>query len=131
MPPITTPTIDSGPAAIGEDQLRAMAVAILVEIPGAEVRMYSFGEAFGHGSRARGETRPDSGVDLLITAPDAWLAEQYRFALLGRLWRRLARHRIPVDLLPYSRGQVEERSGWHSHGMARACREGRLLQDQR
>ncbi len=135
MTRVTTSTTDSGPiasgpAAIGEDQLRAMAAAIRAEIPGAEVRLYSCGEAFGYGSRARGEARPDSDVDLLITAPDAWLAEHDRFALLGRLWRRLARHRIPVDLLLYSRSQVEERSGWHSHVIARACREGRLLHDE-
>ncbi len=127
MTRVTTSTTDSGPiasgpAAIGEDQLRAMAAAIRAEIPGAEVRLF--------GSRARGEARPDSDVDLLITAPDAWLAEHDRFALLGRLWRRLARHRIPVDLLLYSRSQVEERSGWHSHVIARACREGRLLHDE-
>ena len=115
------------PGAIGEDQLRAMAAVIRAEIPGAEVRLYSCGEAFGYGSRARGEARPDSDVDLLITAPDAWLAEQDRFALLGRLWRRLADHRIPVDLLLYSCSQVEERSGWRDHVIARACLEGRLL----
>ena len=115
------------PGAIGEDQLRAMAAVIRAEIPGAEVRLYSCGEAFGYGSRARSEARPDSDVDLLITAPDAWLAEQDRFALLGRLWRRLADHRIPVDLLLYSCSQVEERSGWRDHVIARACLEGRLL----
>ena len=104
-----------------------MAAVIRAEIPGAEVRLYSCGEAFGYGSRARSEARPDSDVDLLITAPDAWLAEQDRFALLGRLWRRLADHRIPVDLLLYSCSQVEERSGWRDHVIARACREGRLL----
>jgi predicted nucleotidyltransferase len=43
---------------IGEAQLRAMAAAIRAEIPGAEVRLF--------GSRARGEARPDSAVDLLL-----------------------------------------------------------------
>jgi predicted nucleotidyltransferase len=122
MTPATTPTNDSAPAVIGEAELRAMAAAIRAEIPGAEVRLF--------GSRARGEARPDSDVDLLITAPDGWLAEQDRFALLGRLWRRLAHHRIPVDLLLYSLSQVEERSAWRDHVIARACREGRLLDDQ-
>ena len=120
--PAITPTIASASAVIGEAELGAMAAAIRAEIPGAEVRLF--------GSRARGEARPDSDVDLLITAPDAWLAEQDRFSLLGRLWRRLADHRIPVDLLLYSRSQVEERSGWRDHVIARACREGWLLNDQ-
>jgi predicted nucleotidyltransferase len=122
MTPATTATTGSAPAVIGEAELRAMAAAIRAEIPDAEVRLF--------GSRARGDARPDSDVDLLITAPDAWLAEQDRFALLGRLWRRLASHSIPVDLLLYSRSQVEERSGWRNHVIARSFREGRLLDDQ-
>ena len=35
--------------------------------------------------------------------------------MLGRLWRQLAHHSVPVDLLLYSRSQVEERSGWRGH----------------
>jgi uncharacterized protein len=122
MTPAITPAIANGSVAIGEEQLCAMAAAIRAEIPEAEVRLF--------GSRARGEARPDSDVDLLITAPDAWLAQQDRFALLGRLWRRLAHHHVPVDLLLYSRAQVEERSGWRDHVITRACREGRLLDGQ-
>ena len=120
--PATTATTDGAPAVIGEAELRAMASAIRAEIPDAEVRLF--------GSRARGDVRPDSDVDLLITAPDAWLAELDRFALLGRLWRCLADHRIPVDLLLYSRSQVEERCGWRDHVIARSLCEGRLLDDQ-
>jgi predicted nucleotidyltransferase len=119
MTPATPPNAASETAAIGEMQLRAMAAVIRAEIPEAEVRLF--------GSRARGEARPDSDVDLLITAPDAWLAQQDRFALLGRLWRRLAHYPVPVDLLLYSRSQLEERCGWRDHVITRACREGRLL----
>ena len=38
------------------------------------------------GSRAHGQALPDSDVDLLITAADAWLAQRDRFALLADLW---------------------------------------------
>jgi predicted nucleotidyltransferase len=105
--------------AVSEEQLRQMAAEIHEEIPGAEVRLF--------GSRARGMAQPDSDVDLLITANDSWLAEHNRFETLGRLWRKLAHHRIPVDLLLYSRSQVEERRHWHSHVIARAHRESRVL----
>ena len=44
---------------------QAMATSIRQLIPGAEVRLF--------GSRARGDARPDSDIDLLITAP-RWLA---------------------------------------------------------
>ncbi|MFM7733085.1 MAG: nucleotidyltransferase domain-containing protein [Cyanobium sp.] len=109
-------------APIGEAELRAMAAVIRSEIPDAEVHLF--------GSRARGKARPDSDVDLLIIAPDAWLAEHDRFALLGRLWSRLPDHHVPVDLLVYPRSQAEERRGWRHHVIARAFREGRILDSQ-
>lgn len=55
-------------------RLISMAADIRQLIPGAEVRLF--------GSHARGQVRPDSDVDLLITAPDAWIAQQGRFTLL-------------------------------------------------
>jgi Predicted nucleotidyltransferases len=99
-----------------------MAAEIKQEIPGAEVRLF--------GSHARGEAGPESDLDLLITANDGWLAQHSRFETLGRLWRKLAHHRILIDLLLYSRSQVEERRHWLSHVIARAYREGRVLHGQ-
>ena len=61
MTPATPPNAASETAAIGEMQLRAMAAVIRAEIPEAEVRLF--------GSRARGEARPDSDVDLLVVMP--------------------------------------------------------------
>lgn len=45
-----------------------MAAAIRRLIPTAEVRIF--------GSRAMGDARPNSDIDLLITAPDSWLASR-------------------------------------------------------
>ncbi|MFM7674557.1 MAG: nucleotidyltransferase domain-containing protein [Synechococcus sp.] len=109
-------------ATVSEAQLQQMAAEIRQEIPEAEVRLF--------GSYARGEARPESDIDLLITANDSWLAQHSRFNTLGRLWRKLAHHRIPVDLLLYSQSQVEERRHWLSHVIARAYREGRVLHGQ-
>ena len=113
----TTPS-----AAISEALLQQMAAEIQQEIPGAEVLLF--------GSHARGEAGPESDLDLLITANDGWLAQHSRFETLGRVWRKLAHHRIPIDLLLYSRSQVEERRHWLSHVIARAYREGRVLHGQ-
>lgn len=113
----TTPS-----AAISEALLQQMAAEIQQEIPGAEVILF--------GSHARGEAGPESDLDLLITANDGWLAQHSRFETLGRVWRKLAHHRIPIDLLLYSRSQVEERRHWVSHVIARAYREGRVLHGQ-
>lgn len=65
-----------------EKRLASMAAHIHQLIPAAEVRLF--------GSRARGDARADSDVNLLITAPDAWLAQRDRFALLGELWGAVA-----------------------------------------
>ncbi len=129
MTSVTTPTADSGPiasgpAAIGEDQFRALAAAIRAEIPDAEVRLYSCGEAFGYGSRARGEARPDSDVDLLSTAPDAWLAQHDRWAVLDRLRWQCSSPEIPVDLLLFSQSQVSQWLSLRSSVVCQAYLEG-------
>ena len=104
---------------IWEAQPQQMAAEIRALIPAAEVRLF--------GSRARGDARPDSDVDLMITVDDAWYGGHSRFDTLGTLWNRLAHHRVPVDLLLYPRSTVEERRLWTSHVIAIAHREGLLL----
>jgi len=110
-----------------EERLQAMAGVIHGVIPGAQVRLYSCGESCGYGSRARGTAGPESDVDLLITAPDAWLEGRNRFEVLNQLWGLLARADVSLDLLLYSERECEERRQWRSHVIGRAFREGRLL----
>lgn len=105
--------------SVNEAQLQQMAAEIRAEIPDAEVRLF--------GSHARGDARPSSDVDLMIIVSDDWYASHNRFEVLGVLWNKLARHRVPVDLLLYPRSKVEERRHWLSHVIARAYREGRVL----
>jgi len=107
------------PTFISEVLLRQMAAEIREEIPEAEVRLF--------GSHARGNARPGSDVDLMITVSDDWYATHNRFEVLGQLWNKLAHHRVPVDLLLYPRSKVEERRLWLSHVIAQAHREGRVL----
>ena len=114
--PAATPTTDGAPAVIGEPELRAMAAAIRAEIPGAEVRLF--------GSRARGDARPDSDVDLLITAPDAWLAGQDRWGVLDRLRWQLSGPDLPVDLLLFSQSQAGHRQDLRSDVVYCAYQEG-------
>ena len=104
-----------------------MVAVIRQRIPGAEVRLYSCGEACGYGSRARGTAGPESDIDLLITAPDAWLEGRHRFEVLNKLWAQLAQADVSLDLLLYSQRECEERRHWRSHVIGRAYREGRLL----
>jgi len=116
-----TPTSHSASVALSEGELREMAAAIRAEIPGAEVRLF--------GSRARGEARPDSDVDLLITAPDAWLAEHGRWAVLNRLRWRLSSPDRPVDLLLFSHSQARQRLHLISSVVRQAYQEGVCLDD--
>jgi len=113
----TTSATPTGTA--NEALLQQMAAEIHQEIPEAEVRLY--------GSHARGDARPSSDVDLMIIVTDAWYAQHNWFETLGLLWRKLAHHRVPIDLLLYPRSKVEERRHWLSHGIALAHREGRIL----
>ncbi|MCS5694438.1 nucleotidyltransferase domain-containing protein, partial [Cyanobium sp. FGCU-6] len=58
-------------------RLQEMAALIHGVIPGSEVRLF--------GSKAKGTAGPESDVDLLITAPDAWLEGRNRFEVLNPL----------------------------------------------
>lgn len=106
-------------ATVSEALLRQMAEEIRAEIPEAEVRLF--------GSHARGDARPSSDVDLMIIVTDEWYDQHNWFETLGLLWRKLAHHRVPIDLLLYPRSKVEERRHWLSHVIALAHREGRVL----
>jgi len=106
-------------AAPIDQRLQGMAAVIHQRLPGAEVRLF--------GSRARGTAGPESDIDLLITAPDAWLEGHHRFEVLNELWDQLAQADVSLDLLLYSQQECEERRHWRSHVIGRAYREGRLL----
>jgi predicted nucleotidyltransferase len=93
-----------------------MAAEIREEIPGAEVRLF--------GSHARGEARPGSDIDLLITVSDEWLADHDRWADLDRLRWRLSQPLRPVDLLLFSRSQVEQRQQLRSSVVHQAYTHG-------
>ena len=104
---------------VDEPLLRIIAAYTQAAIPGAEVRRF--------GSRARGTARPDSEIDLMVTVPDAWLASHSRFEETGDLRWKLARHRIPIDLLLYSHQEVQDRLQYRQHAVAEVYRHGRQL----
>ncbi|MFM9073687.1 MAG: nucleotidyltransferase domain-containing protein, partial [Cyanobium sp.] len=100
---------------------QGMATSIRQLIPEAEVRLF--------GSRARGDARPDSDIDLLITAPDGWLAERDRFSLLNQLWGAVAQPDVSVDLLLHSRSEAARRANQPGSVVHQAFTEGVLLHD--
>ena len=84
-----------------DPRIHVIAAGIAAAIPDAQIRLF--------GSRARGTSRPDSDVDLLITVPDQWLAAHDRVRVLGDLWRQYSSHRLPLDLLLYIETEVSQR----------------------
>jgi predicted nucleotidyltransferase len=105
-----------------EQRLAGMVAGIRQLIPAADVRLY--------GSRARGDGRADSDVDLLITVPDAWLAQRDRFALLADLWGAVAQPDLSVDLVLHSSSEVARRAKEPGSLVYEALREGVLLDGQ-
>jgi len=102
-----------------EQRLADIAREIHALIPAAEVRLF--------GSRARGEAHPGSDVDLLITAPDAWLAQRDRFSLLADLWGAVAQPDLSIDLVLHSSSEVARRSTEPGSLVHEAIRDGVLL----
>jgi len=79
------------------------------------------------GSRAIGDARADSDVDLLIVTREAFGPATDRRAVMVRLWTALAGIRVAKDLLVYSREEVAQWRQSRNHVIANALREGRLL----
>ena len=78
----------------------------------------------------RGQARPDSDIDLLITAPDAWLAQRDRFSLLGDLWGAVAQPDLSVDLVLDSCSEANRRAQEPGSLVQEAFSHGVLLDGQ-
>lgn len=102
-----------------EQILQEMVNIIIAEVDPEQIILF--------GSRARGEARSDSDVDLLIIEREPFGKTRSRRKEAIRLWRALARFRIPKDILVYSHEEVEKWKGSINHAIARALREGRVL----
>lgn len=76
------------------------------------------------GSRARGDARPDSDLDLLVVAGDSFSAQRTRQSELRKIRRALWGIRIPVDILLYSNDEIREWADSPNDVIARSLREG-------
>jgi predicted nucleotidyltransferase len=75
------------------------------------------------GSRARGEARPDSDLDLLVIEPDFdRRGEEY-----GRLRRELRGLDVAIDLVIYRRREADQWRSVPGSFLHRALGEGRVL----
>jgi predicted nucleotidyltransferase len=79
------------------------------------------------GSRARGDARPDSDVDLLIVETEPFSPQRSRRKEAARLYIALKGLAISKDLLLYSRDEFEQWKNSMNHVVGRAVREGKVL----
>lgn len=83
------------------------------------------------GSRARGDARAVSDVDLVAVESEPFDQQRSRRLQTARLHRSLAGFGVAKDLLLYSRDEVAYWRDSLNHVLARALREGRVLYERR
>ena len=105
------------------DRLSEMVDAMVREVAPERIILF--------GSRARDEAGPESDIDLLVVDSRAFGPDHSRWSELSKLWDLAARLRMPVDILLYSRDEVERWRDSRNHVIGRALREGRFLYDRR
>jgi len=79
------------------------------------------------GSRARGDARSDSDVDLLVVETEPFSPQRSRRKEAARLYMALRGLAVSKDILLYSRDEFERWKNSLNHVVGRAHREGRLL----
>lgn len=102
--------------------LDRMVRAIVAEVDPEQVILF--------GSRARGDAREDSDVDLIVVEAEPFGPERSRHREMVRLYHALTGFRVGIDVLVYSQDDVEYWRDSLNHVLARALREGRTLYER-
>ena len=105
--------------AVTEEVLSKMVQAIVREVDPECIYLF--------GSRARGEARQGSDVDLLIVVREPFGPAHSRLQEINQVYRALSSFRIPNDVLLYSSDEIARRSQSLNHVVGRCSREGKLL----
>ncbi len=82
------------------------------------------------GSRARGDFRVHSDVDLIVVEAEPFGPQRSRHKEMLRLRRALRPFTVPVDVLVYSQADVDYWRDSLNYVLARALREGRVLYER-
>ena len=82
------------------------------------------------GSRARGDAREESDVDLVVVESEPFGKTRSRRLEAARVYEALADFDTLTDVLLYSRDEVQHRRNSANHVLARALREGKVLYDR-
>ena len=104
---------------------------VLDEMVKAIVREVDPEQVWLFGSRARGQAGPDSDVDLLIVEREPFGPERSRLAEITRVFDALRDFPLALDVLMYSREELEKWRHSLNHIAAQCLREGRLVYERR
>ena len=107
---------------LDEEILQRMTRAIVDEVDPEQVILF--------GSRARGEAREDSDVDLIVIEAEPFGEGRSQFSEMTRVREALKEFMIPKDILVFSLEDVEYWRDSLNNVLARALREGRVLYER-
>ena len=110
MPPVT------------DELLERMVQAIVDEVDPEQVILF--------GSRARGEERETSDVDMIVIEAEPFGPERSKHKEMLRLYKAVREIRVPKDVLVFSNEDVEYWRDSLNHVLARALREGKVLHER-
>lgn len=102
--------------------LNRMVTAIVDEVDPEQVILF--------GSHARGDAGADSDVDLVVVEAEPFGRGRDRRAEAARLWRALSGITVAVDILVYSRDELDYWRDSLNNVLARALREGRVIYER-
>lgn len=83
------------------------------------------------GSRARGDEREGSDVDLIVLEAEPFGPDRSRHRETVKVYHALAGFPVPADVLVFSRDDVDYWRDSLNHVLARALREGKVLYERR
>ena len=104
---------------VTDEVLQEMVRAIVREVDPEQIWLF--------GSRARGEAKADSDVDLLVVEREPFGPQRPRLAEMTRIRRALSAFRVPKDILAFSMDEVAYWQDSLNHITFRCRREGRVL----
>ena len=107
---------------VTDDDVDRMVRAIVDEVDPEQVVLF--------GSRARGDERGSSDVDLVVIEAEPFGPARSRRKEMVRLYHALAGFHVPADLLVYSHEDVDYWRDSLNHVLARALREGKVLYER-
>jgi len=107
---------------VTEDLLKLMVRRIVSEVDPVKIILF--------GSRARGNAKPDSDVDVVVIKSGGFADGRSKIKETARLYRVLKDVKVCKDILVYSEEDVEYWKDSLNYVLARALREGRVLYER-